>query len=82
MQPAPTVIPALHVAHGAYAAPDDLLTEAEAAAFLRVAVQTLRNWRWRGAGPMYRKIGQRLVRYVRGDLQAFIEGDASKGRPA
>ena len=82
MRPTPTATPALHVAHDAYAAPDDLLTETEAAASLRVAVQTLRNWRWRGTGPRYRKIGQRLVRYARSDLQAFIAGDAPEGRAA
>ena len=64
----PTPQPALTLA------PGDLLDEREAAAFLRVAVQTLRNWRWRGEGPRFRKIGLRMVRYRRADLEAFIEG--------
>lgn len=55
-------------------APGDLLSETLAAAILGVAVPTLRNWRWRGEGPRYRKIGKRLVRYVRADLLAFLEG--------
>ena len=55
--------------------PADLLTETEAADLLRVAVQTLRNWRWRGQGPRALKIGLRMVRYRRADLEAFIEGE-------
>lgn len=82
MRPAPTSTPSLHTARATCAAPDDLLTEVEAAAILRVAVQTLRNWRWRGEGPRFRKIGLRLVRYARADLQAFIEGAAPEGRSA
>ncbi len=54
--------------------PGDLLDEREAAAILRTSVQTLRNWRWRGEGPHFRKIGARMVRYRRADLEAFIEG--------
>ncbi len=44
-------------------APGDLLDEREAAAILTASVQTLRNWRWRGEGPRFRKVGKRLVRY-------------------
>ena len=66
-QPAPTL------------APGDLLDEREAAAILSASVQTLRNWRWRGEGPRFRKIGLRMVRYRRADLEAFIEG---QGRAA
>jgi hypothetical protein len=50
----------------------DLVNEREAAAILSVRVQTLRNWRWTRKGPPYRKIGQRMVRYDRRDLDAFI----------
>jgi predicted DNA-binding transcriptional regulator AlpA len=56
-------------------APGDLLDEREAAAILGASVQTLRNWRWRGEGPRFRKIGLRMVRYSRADLEAFIEGE-------
>lgn len=59
--------------------PSDLLNEIEAAALLNVAAKTLSNWRTRGEGPRTIKIGARLVRYRRGDLDAFIEaGTASK----
>lgn len=53
--------------------PGDLVDEREAAAILGAQVQTLRNWRWRGEGPRFRKVGQRLVRYHRADLAAFVE---------
>lgn len=61
--------------------PADLLDENAAAAALDVAVQTLRNWRWRGEGPRFVKVGTRLVRYRRGDLAAFVEAGA-KGKVA
>ncbi|HWG09876.1 MAG TPA: helix-turn-helix domain-containing protein [Rhodanobacteraceae bacterium] len=57
--------------------PGDLVTEREAAAILGCAVQSLRNWRWTGKPPRYKKIGERMVRYSRNDLAAFIEGNAA-----
>ena len=59
--------------------PGDLLDERETAAILSASVQTLRNWRWRGEGPRFRKIGTRMVRYVRADLLSFIEGAQDRG---
>ena len=53
----------------------DLLADREAAAILGISVKTLANWRWRGEGPRFRKIGKRMVRYSRADLEAFIEGE-------
>ena len=58
--------------------PADLLDENEGAEKLSVAVQTLRNWRWRGEGPAYVKVGKRTVRYRRGDLDAFIEASTKQ----
>ena len=62
--------------------PGDLLDETEAAAILNTAVRTLRNWRALRKGPRYRKIGQRMVRYHRTDLLAFVTGDADEANPA
>jgi len=59
--------------------PGDLLDEREAAAILRTQVRTLRNWRALRKGPRYRKIGQRMVRYLRADLAAFISEETRKG---
>lgn len=59
--------------------PDDLLNEHEGAAYLgNRAVQTLRNWRAKGIGPRFVKIGARMVRYRRRDLEAFINGEAAQ----
>lgn len=55
--------------------PGDLIDEKEAAAILHTQVRTLRNWRTLRKGPRFRKIGQRMVRYHRADLAAFIAGD-------
>lgn len=57
--------------------PADLLAENEAAAALAVAVHTLRNWRWKGEGPRFVKVGKRAVRYRRADLAAFVEAGTS-----
>jgi len=73
----PTITPTPQPA--ATLAPGDLLDERETAAILGASVQTLRNWRWRGEGPRFRKIGLRLVRYPRADLLAFIEGTQDRG---
>ena len=54
----------------------ELVDEVEAAAILGIAVRTLRNWRALRKGPHFNKIGQRMVRYHRADLSAFIAGDA------
>ncbi len=60
--------------------PADLLTEREAARALTVAVNTLRNWRWKSCGPRYVRVGLRAIRYRRSDLESFLRtvGDADK----
>jgi Helix-turn-helix domain len=50
----------------------EFVNERDAAKQLKIAVTTLRNWRWRGRGPTYRKFG-RLVRYGTDDLLDFAE---------
>lgn len=57
--------------------PADLLSEIEVAASLSVAIPTLRNWRWRGEGPRFVKLGKRAVRYRRADVDAFIAAGMS-----
>jgi hypothetical protein len=52
------------------------LSEREAAAYLGpVHVRTLQDWRIRGYGPAYTKLGRRVA-YAVADLDAFLE----KGR--
>ncbi len=51
--------------------PGDLRTEREAADYLRASIFTLRNWRCKGIGPRFVKVGARMVRYPFADLRAF-----------
>ena len=44
-----------------------------AAVYLDTTVNTLNDWRWRGKGPAFKRVGQRMVRYRRTDLDAFLE---------
>ena len=60
---------------------DDMLTRKEAAAYLatlgyRVSPDHLCNMASRnnaGNGPRFRRIGERVIRYRRGDLKAWLE---------
>jgi Helix-turn-helix domain len=53
------------------ALPEDVLTEMETAALLRISVKGLQGWRYKGNGPKFLKLG-RAVRYRRVDLQDFV----------
>ena len=51
----------------------ELLTTAQAAELLQVKTATLEQWRWRGCGPRFVKVG-RSCRYRRGDIDAYLSG--------
>lgn len=51
---------------------DFLMTEKEAAEFLRFSPKTLRNWRYEGVGPDFEKAG-RSVRYKRSALNRWLK---------
>jgi len=53
---------------------DELLDENEAAAILRQAPGTLKQWRYLGKGPAFVRIG-RHARYLRSDVESFIAGN-------
>jgi Helix-turn-helix domain len=53
---------------------DRLITEQEAADFLRYSVRALQNWRLRGGGPEYVRVSRRSVRYRRRELIRWVEG--------
>lgn len=57
------------------------LTPADAAEVLAVPVATLAQWRYRGTGPRYSKIGL-VVRYARRDLDAWLVAAAVDPRSA
>lgn len=52
----------------------DYLTVGEAAAFLRLSVDRLAKYRVHGGGPVFIKMGSRVV-YDRKDLVAWVEGN-------
>ncbi len=49
-----------------------LLDERDVSALLKVAIPTLRNWRSKGIGPVFLKVGKRCVRYRQCDVAAFL----------
>ena len=50
---------------------DELWTEGQVAAYLKIATKTLRQWRSQKKMLMFVKIG-RLIRYRRSDVEAFV----------
>ncbi|MFE2110560.1 helix-turn-helix transcriptional regulator [Kitasatospora sp. NPDC059463] len=55
----------------------DYLTEAEAAKLTGFSPKTLRNWRYLGLGPRYRKLSTgrgRRIRYRRTDVEQWLDG--------
>jgi excisionase family DNA binding protein len=60
--------------------PDPLLTQEEVAEYLRKPPGTLEQWRSRGFGPEYHKVGHD-VRYRMSEVDAWLEAEraARKG---
>ena len=54
----------------------EFLTSGQAAQFLQVSINTLSCWRSRGTGPSYVKLGKRLIRYRKSDLDAWIKSES------
>lgn len=51
---------------------DEWLTTDELASELKIAADTIRDWRKKGTGPRAHKLGH-AVRYARSDVEAWIE---------
>lgn len=51
---------------------EPLLHETAAAEILGVSPRTLADWRRRGIGPRYTRVGRRLVRYTERELARFL----------
>jgi predicted DNA-binding transcriptional regulator AlpA len=49
-----------------------LFLPAEVAALLRIEPRTLADWRYRGVGPPYIRLGGRDVRYRRSEIERFL----------
>jgi predicted DNA-binding transcriptional regulator AlpA len=63
------------------AAPDGLMDPRTTAAFLGLSVLSLADWRCKGTGPTYIKLGS-AVRYRRSDLDAWLDSRTRKGASA
>lgn len=48
-------------------------TPAEAGDYLSLSTKTLENLRLQGGGPAYSRLGHRIVRYRRADLDSWLE---------
>lgn len=56
---------------------ENTLTPIKAARYLGISEAVLRLWRAKNEGPRYFKAGEKLVRYRRADLDAWIEARLS-----
>lgn len=57
---------------------DKLLTQERAAELLGIAARTLADWRRKGTGPAYVKLGHRTIRYDRAALERFLVARTSE----
>ena len=48
------------------------LSAPSAARYLDISENTLADWRMKGKGPAFARVGQRMVRYAKADLDAFM----------
>lgn len=48
------------------------LTTQQAAKLMNISARTLEDWRYRGGGPVFRKMG-RAVRYQLADIESFLD---------
>lgn len=56
---------------------ESTLTPIKAARYLGISEASLRLWRSEGRGPRFFKAGEKLIRYRRADLDAWIEARLS-----
>lgn len=56
---------------------ESTLTPLKAARYLGISEASLRLWRAESKGPRYFRAGEKLVRYRRADLDAWIEARLS-----
>ena len=65
-----------------------LLTTVQAAKYLGLSPRTLERWRLTGAGPRYRVLSRKAVRYLQSDLTVWLDAavrsstsDSGPGQP-
>jgi predicted DNA-binding transcriptional regulator AlpA len=54
--------------------PADILTEKELAQSYKHSVSLARKWRRTGEGPPFIRLGGKLIRYRRADVEAWLTG--------
>ena len=59
-----------------------LLTTKDAAAFLDISEKTLEGWRSAETGPKFYRMGGRLVRYFRSDLEDWLRNEQQPAGPS
>ena len=55
-----------------------MMTTKELADFVGVAANTPLNWRKKGTGPKFVRVGPRNIRYFRRDVEGWLEQRASQ----
>ena len=55
-----------------------LMNEAEFCAMVQIEPATARNWRWRGVGPRFFRVGK-LIRYRVSDVELWLADNAVGG---
>ena len=56
----------------------DLLCPSHVARKLRISVDTLKDWRIRGTGPKFIRLGYKLVRYRPADVERWLRQQTVK----
>jgi predicted DNA-binding transcriptional regulator AlpA len=51
-----------------------LLTESDAARYLKVTTRALQKWRYSGGGPKFVRISSRCIRYRMQDIESWLSG--------
>lgn len=64
-----------------FANPDALFTSRHVAEHRHMSENALAQERWRGEGPRYRKLGNRVF-YLASDLKAWLDAHAVEPKPA
>lgn len=56
-----------------------LLTSQELAKYLGLTEATIRNWQWAGQGPPFVRLGNKVIRYRREDVEKWLTEKAQAG---
>ncbi|MGI6396374.1 MAG: helix-turn-helix transcriptional regulator [Desulfomonilia bacterium] len=60
---------------------DRLMTEKEVHKILGIGLSTLQQWRLRGKGPKFCRLGGKMIRYRESDVRAYIDNLTQVSHP-